>query len=85
MRFISLSPKRSQRQHKLAKLSGDESPSPQTVARHEIHTYVELRKQIHDDLRSQHPEWIKPDGQSPMCDAYEARLMELLGALPQGG
>jgi len=69
----------------LAKLSGDESPSPQTVARHEIHTYVELRKQIHDDLRSQHPEWIKPDGQSPMCDAYEARLMELLGALPQGG
>jgi len=84
MRFINLSRKRSRRHHRLAKPSGDESPSPQTVARYEIHTYVELRKQIHDDLRSQHPEWIQADGQSPMCDAYEARLMELLGALPQG-
>ena len=45
---------------------------------HQIHTYTELRQQIHDDLRLQHPEWIQPDGDSPICDSYEARLMELL-------
>jgi hypothetical protein len=37
-----------------------------------------LRQQIHDDLRRQHPEWVLPNGESPMCDAYEARLMDLL-------
>ncbi len=46
---------------------------------HQIHTYTELLQQIHDDLRIQHPEWVKPNGESPMCDSYEARLMELLG------
>ena len=46
---------------------------------HQIHTYTELRQQIHDDLRIQHPEWVQPNGESPMCDSYEARLMELLG------
>jgi hypothetical protein len=45
---------------------------------HQIHTYTELRQQIHNDLRMQHPEWVEPNGQSPMCDFYEARLMELL-------
>jgi len=40
--------------------------------------YTELRQQIHDDLRIQHPEWVEPNGESPMCDFYEARLMELL-------
>ncbi len=45
---------------------------------HQIHTYTDLRKQIHEDLRVQHPEWIQPNGESPECDAYEARLMELL-------
>jgi hypothetical protein len=44
----------------------------------EIHTYAELRQQIHDDLRIQHPEWVQPNGQSPMCDFYEVRLMNLL-------
>ena len=48
---------------------------------HQVHTYTELRKQIHDDLRLQHPEWIQPNGQCPMCDSYEARLMEALDAL----
>ncbi len=48
---------------------------------HQIHTYTELRKQIHDDLRIQHPEWVQLDGESPMCDSYEARLMKLLNAL----
>jgi len=46
---------------------------------HQIHTYTELLQQIHDDLRIQHPEWVEPNGESPMCDSYEARLMELLG------
>jgi len=45
---------------------------------HQIHTYTELQQQIHDDLRIQHPEWVQPNGESPMCDSYEARLMELL-------
>jgi hypothetical protein len=39
---------------------------------------ADLRQQIHDDLRRQHPEWVLPNGESPMCDAYEARLMDLL-------
>jgi len=45
---------------------------------HPIHTVAELRQQIHDDLRRQHPEWIEPDGESPMCDFYEVRLNRLL-------
>ena len=44
----------------------------------QVHTYADLRKQIHDDLRVQHPEWIQPNGESPMCDSYEARLIEVL-------
>ena len=47
----------------------------------EIDTYADLRKQIHDDLRIQHPEWIQPNGESPTCDSYEARLMETLDVL----
>ncbi len=48
--------------------------------RHKIHTYSALLRQIHNDLRVQHPEWIQPNGESPLCDSYEARLMELLTA-----
>jgi len=47
----------------------------------QIHTYTELRQQIHHDLRIQHPEWVKPNGESPICDSYEARLMEVLDVL----
>jgi hypothetical protein len=50
---------------------------------HEVHTYADLRKQIHEDLRLQHPEWIQPNGKSPLCDSYEARLMKTLQSLPQ--
>jgi hypothetical protein len=53
---------------------------PMAVPR-QIHTYPELRQKIHDDLRIQHPEWVQPNGESPMCDAYEARLTELLDTL----
>ena len=45
---------------------------------HQIHTYTELRQQIRDDLRIRHPEWVEPNGECPMCDSYESRLMELL-------
>jgi len=48
---------------------------------HQVHTYTELRQQIHDDLRVQHPEWVQSDGKSPMCDSYEARLVQLLDSL----
>ena len=41
----------------------------------------ELRRQIHQDLRSQHPEWVKPNGECPECDAYETRLMQELETL----
>ena len=42
---------------------------------------ADLRQQIHEDLRTQHPEWVLPNGESPMCDAYEARLMDELSEL----
>ena len=45
----------------------------------EIHSYSELQRQIHEDLRVQHPEWVKPNGECPTCDSYELRLAELLG------
>ena len=50
---------------------------------HKVHTYADLRKQMHDDLRMQHPEWVQPNGESPMCDSYEARLLEVLEAITQ--
>ena len=52
---------------------------------HQIHTYTELRQQIHDDLRIQHPEWIESNGEAPMCDFYEARLTEQLETFTRRG
>src|SRR5438034_10141232 len=52
---------------------------------HQVHTYTELRQQIHDDLRIQHPEWVEPNGESPMCDSYDARLTEQLDTLTRRG
>ena len=52
---------------------------------HPIHTYTELQEQIHDDLRIQHPDWVKPNGKSPMCDSYDACLTEMLGTLTRRG
>ena len=52
---------------------------------YQIHTYTELQQQVHKDLRSQHPEWVEPNGESPTCDSYEARLVELLDALTRRG
>ena len=59
-------------------------PEPIAMS-HQIHTYTELRQQIHDDLRIQHPEWVQPNGESPTCDSYEARLTELLDTLTRRG
>jgi hypothetical protein len=55
-----------------------ESSAKPMSAPQQIHTYAELRRQIHDDLRTQHPEWVLPNGDCPLCDAYEERLTELL-------
>jgi hypothetical protein len=52
---------------------------------HQIHTYPELQQQIHDDLRIQHPEWVKPNGESPMCDWYETCLTKILDTLTRRG
>ncbi len=51
----------------------------------QIHTHTELRQQIHHDLRIQHPEWVEPNGESPTCDSYEARLTEMLDTLTRRG
>jgi hypothetical protein len=80
MKFVSLRTKRTHRRGKLDKPSRatlESFPKP-TAVPHQIHTYAELRQQIHDDLRIQHPEWVEPNGESLICDSYEARLMELL-------
>ena len=44
-----------------------------------IRSYAELREFIRVSLRIQHPEWVAPNGDSPVCDSYEARFAELLG------
>jgi hypothetical protein len=83
MKFVSLRRKRARRQDKLEKqfrISHESCANPSATSG-QIHTYAELRRQIHDDLRVQHPEWVQPDGRSPMCDSYEVRLMELLDPL----
>ncbi|HJW37362.1 MAG TPA: hypothetical protein VJ420_01920 [Candidatus Udaeobacter sp.] len=46
---------------------------------HQIHTYSELRQQIHDYLRIKYPEWVEPNGESSMC------LMEVIDTLTQRG
>jgi hypothetical protein len=48
--------------------------------RYKVDTYADLVQQIRNDLRLQHPDWIQANGQCPMCDCYEARLIELLDA-----
>ena len=45
----------------------------------EIRSYTQLQRQIHDALRVEHPEWVEPNGDCPMCESYESRLAELLG------
>jgi hypothetical protein len=40
--------------------------------------YVALKREMHDALRAQHPEWIEPNGDCPTCDSYESRLAQIL-------
>ena len=47
-----------------------------------ICSYTQLRELIRDSLRVQHPEWIEPNGDSPICDFYDARLAEILSQIP---
>lgn len=53
------------------------SPSFELIG--ELPGYATLQREMHDALRAQHPEWIEPNGDSPMCDLYEARFAHLLG------
>src|SRR6058998_302698 len=87
MKFVSLRRKHAHRRGKLDKRPRAmvESFGKPMAASHEIHTYAELRQQIHDDLRIQHPEWIQPNGECPTCDSYEARLMEELDGFRRTG
>ena len=43
-----------------------------------VQPYVQLQQEIHEALRKEHPEWVEPNGDCPMCEAYELRLAELL-------
>jgi len=44
----------------------------------EVQGYVQLQRQIREALLREHPEWIEPNGESPMCEIYQSRLAELL-------
>ena len=58
----------------------DASLEPWPIATYnKIRSYSELREFVRISLRIQHPEWIKPNGDSPVCDSYEARFAEILG------
>jgi hypothetical protein len=46
-----------------------------------IRSYAELRELIRASLRVQHPEWIQPNGESPICDEYDSRLADLLSVI----
>ena len=76
MKFVSLGKKR-RKIDQPSRATIESLPKSMAVL-HQIHTYIELRQQIHDDLRVQHPEWVQANGECPMCDSYEARLMKLL-------
>jgi hypothetical protein len=49
----------------------------------EVQPYVQLQQQIHEALLREHPEWVQPNGECPMCEAYESRFAELLGLSSQ--
>jgi hypothetical protein len=80
MKFVNLKGERTHQRDTLGESSRATlgSFTKPMIVPHQIHTYTELRQQIHDDLRIQHPEWVQSDGECPTCDSYEARLIELL-------
>jgi hypothetical protein len=48
------------------------------AVKNRLSTFAWLKDLMREALRTQHPEWVQPDGKSPICDGYEARLTELL-------
>jgi hypothetical protein len=62
----------------LAMVFGMNTNAFQTVP-DDVQAYVQLQKQMHEALLREHPEWVEPNGDCPMCEAYESRLAELLG------
>jgi hypothetical protein len=44
----------------------------------EVQGFVPLQREIHEALRKEHPEWVEPNGECPMCEVYESRLAKLL-------
>jgi len=42
----------------------------------EIRSYTELQRHIHEAPRIQHPDWVESNGESTICNSYEARLAE---------
>src|SRR5439155_8472882 len=62
--------------HSTTYLNPSTKPIPMSPS---LHTYAELRQQIYDDLRIQHPEWHETYGESSM------RLPEELAAMTHRG
>ena len=72
-------PRSSNEKSRVRALAGGSSQPKSYNMDNAIHSYTDLQRQIHDDLRLQHPEWIQSNGDCPTCDSYESRLAELLG------
>lgn len=58
---------------------------PSHAMHDEIRTYTELQRHMHYVLRVQHPEWVEPDGESPVRHSYEKRFAELLTLFAKSG
>ena len=48
-----------------------------------IRTYEELQRHILNALRDQNPDWIEPDGSSPIFESYQKRFVEQLAFFGQ--
>jgi hypothetical protein len=66
-------------------LAAPEIVAASTAGSQPDNTLSALQFQIHNDLRVQHPEWIQPDGDCPICDFYEERLAQLLEGYARTG
>jgi hypothetical protein len=55
-----------------------EFPSIVPAMHEKITSYADLQKLIRHALRLQHPDWIGLNGESEMCEFYEARFAKLL-------
>jgi hypothetical protein len=57
------------------------------IPRHAMHrairTYAGLQPHMRDALREQHPEWVEPDGDSPICRSNEKRFAQLFALFAQ--